>query len=1150
MNNVLRFIFLVISFTLFSAVPLSAQTQKEISLDVENEALAKVFKRIEKQCDYKIMYATDDVKGLMFTGKVRAKTIHDAMKQVLAGKHLIFVVDRQFVTVKQSRFQDAQNQQVSSYEDEGEAYTISGKVVDENGVSMPGVTIFITGTKMGTSTDINGRYTLKVKKGDVLRYSFVGYKEQIAAVKGKKNINIDMQPDEQTLKEVQVVAFGSQKKESVVSSITTVKPGDLKVSSSDLTTSFAGRIPGMVAWQTGGLPGALTESEMNTKFYIRGITSFQSGANTDPLVLIDGVESSKLELSRLQVEDIESFSVLKDASATAMYGARGANGVIMVTTKKGEEGSVYTTFRYESILTQPTENIDVVDPVTYMKMYNQALLSRYPSASPVYTVERIQRTESGKYPSWLYPKNDWFNQLFKDFSWNHHGGVNIRGGSSRVQYYAAVNFNHDEGMLKTDKLNEFDCNITNNTTQFRTNLNIDLKAGIKLVINSVATLDKYHGPIQDQREAYLYAFNASPVDFAPLYPADATYNWPHLRFGTTPSGKINPYAELQKGYVDRTRFQATNQAEYIHNLSALLKGLELRLRASLSHTNYYTNAFSTVPYKYSLVNYDFETGTHKLQPQNSAFARRTLESEGSNSTSETRTAYTATLLHTAAWGGDENMLHQTSLTGVAQMQERTFSPINYVLNGQPQRNLTFSMRGTYGLLDRYFAEASFGYNGSERFAKKNRFGFFPAGGLAWVASKEPWLAKQEKWLSYLKFRLSYGKVGNDGIVSEPRFVFLPTIYKGGTGQKDNQNPEAFGSGNASRYIYYSYPNENIQWEIAEQSNLGIELKLFQGLIELQADLYKEIRHNIISLRTTIPASMGIEVNPLDNIGKTLSKGVDLSAKLQKAFSPDFWVILNGTLTYNKVRYKEIEEATDKPWYQLKLGHEISQPIGYIADGLFRDQAEIDNSPVQSGDVMPGDIKYRDINGDNIIDVNDATYIGFPETPRLIYGFSGFINYKAFEFNFAFQGSGQRSFFMNPSSLSPFVNDHAMLRSIYEDHWSEDNQARQAFWPRLSVYNITQHNPEEDWYNRNNAEVRKSTFFMRECKFLRCTSLELAYNLPSKSLRKVGLRNLKIYTRVNNPFIITNFHEWDVELGENGFNYPIQRTYSLGVNLSF
>ena len=402
-------------------------------------------------------------------------------------------------------------------------------------------------------------------------------------------------------------------------------------------------------------------------------------------------------------------------------------------------------------------------------------------------------------------------------------------------------------------------------------------------------------------------------------------------------------------------------------------------------------------------------------------------------------------------------------------------------------------------------------------------------------------------LPYLKLRLSYGKVGNDGIIETPRYVYLQDIALKGKNMFSNGVKANDPYGFSRNYVKF-YGDSGIQWEVAEQSNLGIEAKLFGGIFEFQADFYREIRHNILSQRYVIPQNVGIEVAPLDNIGEVDSRGVDLSGKIQHMFSNDFWFILNGTLTYNKAKYKYIEEATNKPSWQLKTGHEISQAMGYIAERLFRDQADIDNSPRQDGDVKPGDIKYRDINNDGKIDVSDATFIGYPETPRLIYGMSLFVNYKNFELNTSFQGSGKRSFFINAQAISPFYGDHAMLKAIADSHWSEDNMAEHPFWPRLSTSNIVVHNPQEDW--SANAEVRKSTYFMRECSFLRCTAISLAYNLPRPLLRKIGLQNVKFTLSTNNPFCFTSFKIWDVELGSDGFNYPIQRTYSASINVNF
>ena len=1105
--------------------------QKKVTISMKNATLETILAEINRQTglDYGFQSNGSVDKNRRFTLEVTDVTVEEALNTLLKDSPYDYVLEKNRIVIVIREKKPVQ------------LIAVTGRVVDEKGNPIPGATVLIQGTTQGVATDADGRYTINTRSEDALRISFIGYKTEVVPLKGKTKLNVRLNPTAENIEEVTVVAFGEQKKESVVSAITTVDARTLKSSSSDLTSQFAGKIAGIVGWQTGGIPGALTEEEMNTKFYIRGITSFQSKANIDPLILIDGVESSKLDLSRMTPEDIETFSVMKDASATAMYGARGANGVILITTKKGQEGSVYTSVRYEAVLSMPTREIEVVDPINYMKMYNQALLARNPDATPQYSVERIERTGSPSYPSWVYPANDWYDIMFHDYSINHRAGLNIRGGSRLVQYYTSVNYVRDEGMLKTDRVNQFKCNIENSTFSFRTNLNIDLSAGIRLNINTSANLDKYRGPYADVSQAYYLAFNASPVDFAPTYPADESSNWPHLRFGAVDQNTTNPYLILHQGYKDRRRYSAVARAEYIHNLSTLLKGLELRASVSMNQTGYYANAYKTVPYMYALKDYDFETGVHQLNALNSSEASRTLtkdtDGQHTNSSQSTQMSYEVRGLHVAAWGE-----HQTSLTVVFNAQETTYSQTASVLDGIPNRNMGVSMRGTYGWRDKYFAEASFGYNGSERFAKDHQFGFFPALGAAWIASKERFLADHTAhWLSFLKFRFSWGKVGNDGVIKTPRFTHLPLL------DNDSALDPAPSGNNISRPYVASYPNEKLTWEIAEQSNIGIETKFFGGIVELNADIYQEIRHNILDYRYTMPSTTGLEKPQIGNVGKARSRGIDLSGKIQHAFTPDLWMILNGTFTYSKATYREIEEATSKPEWQRREGHELSQQIGYIAEGLFRDQAEINNSPTQGGDIMPGDIRYRDINEDGVIDVNDATYIGFPTTPRVIYGFSGFFNFKNIEFSFAFQGSGKRAFFMNPQNISPFVDNRAMLKAIYDDHWSADNMKEHPFWPRLSTQSITAHNPQEAW---TGSEERRSTYFMRECSFLRCTSIELAYNLPREFLQRLRMQTVKFYARVNNPFLITNFKVWDVELGDNGFNYPIQRTWSIGLNLSF
>ncbi len=1113
----------------------------KVTIKLEDIKLTELLKEINKQTGLNFAYNENDVSKYTIN-RVNAnnETVESILNSSLKNTDLTYKITGNSISIFKAEPKPEKPQ------NEDKTRTLNGKVVDSEKNPLPGTMVLIKNTSMGAITDEQGNFVLDVKNGDQLEFTFLGYQPAEATVRANTaNLLITLKLDVQEMDDVTVVAFGQQRKESVVSSITTVKPGDLKSSSSDLTSQFAGKISGMIGWQTGGAPGALTESEMNTKFYIRGITSFQENANIDPLILLDGVEVSKLDLARIPVEDIESFSVLKDASAAAMYGARGANGVIIVATKKGVEGQVYTSARYETVMSQPTNTVDIVDPITYMEMYNQALVTRSPSAVPKYSVEYINRTESGDYPDWLYPRNDWYDIMFNDFSINHRFNVNARGGSKTVQYYASLNYTQDNGIIKTDNLNQFDVNVRNSTTSFRANMTINLTAKSKLILNTTTNFDLYNGTRVNPNNLYFMAFSASPVDFAPIYPADEKHNWPHTRFGVPAGGYTNnPYATTQAGYSDRSRYSTINKAEFIHDLGSVVKGLEFRASVALSHNGFSSASYSVSPFLYSLESYNDETGEHILKAENPESARRTLRYDGNaQQTKQTDMTYEGRLLHVAAWGGADNTLHQTSLTGVVQAQRKIFVPPSTVYDSFEQRNMSISARATYGFKDKYYAELSVGINGSERFAKDNRYGVFPAGGIAWMVSDEEFMAPLARVISSLKLRASYGRVGNDGIISTPRFVYLPEL-----GSQERVDPEPNTLKFAYKYIT-TYPNEGIQWEIAEKYNIGIDTKLFNGIIELTADVYRDYRHNILDYRTTIPATAGIREYQLDNVGRSISQGIDLEGKIQHNFGNDLWIIINGTFTYSRATFDYIEEPATKPEWQKRKGEDLSKRLGYIAEGYFRDQDEIDNSPTQFGDVMPGDIRYRDVNGDGVIGIEDAVYIGYPETPSIIYGFGGFINYKQFEFSFSFQGSGRRAFFIDPSAISPFDGNRAMLTDIYESHWSEDNVTQDAFWPRLSTFNITQHNPQEDW-QQSEIEQYRSTHFMRESIFLRCTSLELAYNMPNSLLKKVGMQSTKFYIRANNPFIISKFDMWDPELGSNGFNYPIQRTLSVGVNVSF
>ncbi len=619
-----------------------------------------------------------------FSIDVKGATVAETLDKLLKGTKYTYEVTETEIIIKKAPETKSRNQK----EEDDKTKTVKGKVIDSDKNPVVGAVVMSQVTQNGAITDSNGEFALETENGDALEISFLGYVTKVVRVKKEtSNIIVALEVDEMDAGDITVVGFGTQKTESLVSSVTSVRAKDLKSSSSDLTTQFAGKIAGMIGWQTGGLPGALTEGEMNTKFYIRGVTSFQSSANIDPLILIDGVESSKLDLSRLNPDDIESFSVLKDATATAMYGARGANGVILVETKKGTDGEVYTSAYYEVVSSSPTSNIDIVDAPTYMQKYNEALLNNNPTASPKYNIEDINRTISQEYPSWLYPNNDWYDIMFKSMSINQRMGVSIRGGSKILQYFASVSHNRDQGMLKTDQLNQFDVNIANNATSIRANLSIRLKAGINLNINTSANIDKYHGPLTDMTSAYGLAFSASPVDFAHMYPADDVYAWDHLRFGGSDASGAgsNPYMMMHQGYKTRSRFSGVSRVEYIHKLDNLLKGLEFRASASFSNEGLYTKAYTTNPAMYALEDYSFETGKHSLRSLNSSASDALkIDTSQSGSQASDRAQYEVRLYHVAAWDD-----HQTSLTVVGQANEEDISDTSSVLNSLKDVTLVY-----------------------------------------------------------------------------------------------------------------------------------------------------------------------------------------------------------------------------------------------------------------------------------------------------------------------------------------------------------------------------------------------------------------------------------------------------------------------------
>jgi len=1046
-----------------------------------------------------------------------------------------------------------------------EEKTVTGKVTDETGQSLPGANVVIKNTTIGTVTNLDGEYTLTVPNdGAVIVFSFIGLTKHEEEVGNRTVINVQLTYDTSGLDEVVVVGFGTQKKESVVGAMTSINPSELKIPASNLTTALAGRVAGLVAYQTSGEPG-----KDNAQFLVRGVASFNS--QNGPLILIDGVELSMDDLARLQPDDIESFAVLKDPTTTAIYGARGANGIILVTTKVGVEGPAVVNLRIESSISQPIGMVNMADPVTHMRLQNEANRTRGDFAT--FTEEQIAGTIRGGNAN-IYPATDWYNTLFRDYANTTRANLNVRGGGPKVRYYVAGSFNQDNGLLKVEKTNNFTNGIDLKRISLRSNINIDLHKNTEMIVRLHSTLDNYRGPLQGGDAIYNTAVRTSPTRFPAIYEPDASLiGVPHTIYGNalSPRGEgsntnpdesnrpvwFNPYAELQRGYRDTRRQLSLVQLEFKQKLSGIIPGLTARFLGNMNTTSYFENKRGYQPFFYRMASFDPFTEEYKLQrtAQNSGDeSLRLLGGERTNNSvmyMEAALNYNQTYKEKHTVGGLLVMIGQEYLDGNANTVELSL----------PSRNLGISGRYNYDYDNRFFAEFNFGYNGSERFAENNRFGFFPSFGAGWVLSNEAFLNGISPLVSRLKLRASFGWVGNDRIGDDrrDRFFYLSEVdLNSGNGSTFGRELNEYISGVTIR----RYANPLVTWEKSQKANIGMELNLFDDAVQFQVDVFSEKRTSILQERSDIPSTLGLQAALKTNVGEVSAKGIDASLDINHYFTNDFWVTGRGTFTYSDNEFLVFEEpnyaAIGAPW-KTNVGNNVNVVQGYIAERLFVDDEEVMNSPTQFGapgiDYMGGDIKYKDLNGDGVITTLDQAPIGKPLVPKMIYGMGLSAGYKRFDINVFFQGLSEVSFLINPVTTGPFVNsiqagsfnalaegngalsENGLMQVYTDSHWSEENRDIYAIWPRLSTRVI-----------ENN--VQTSTWWLRDGSFLRLKQIEVGYNVLKNPKNKLGMNTLRVYVTGTNLFTWSKFDAWDPELGGNGLNYPLQRVFNLGVHVGF
>lgn len=1036
--------------------------------------------------------------------------------------------------------------------------TITGKVTDTLGVGLPGVTVAVVNkVNVGTQTDNNGKYVLDVAPGEQLRFSYVGYREHRVIVGAANVINVKLAEENLLSEEVVITALGQkQRKEALVGSVTTVKVGNLKIPSSNLTNALSGQIAGVIGYQRSGQPG-----QDNSQFFIRGVTTF--GYKRDPLILIDNVELTSSDLARLQVDDIESFSILKDASATALYGARGANGVILVATKSGKEGKAKISFRLEQSASQSVQNLELADPITYMRLFNEASIGR--GMDPMFTPNQIINTQatvnkSPGYNEYVYPAVDWLDMLFKKRTSTQRANLGISGGGGVARYYIAGSYNLDNGVLKEDSRNNNDNNIKFRNYQLRSNINIDLSKTTEMVVRLSGNFSEYNGPLATDggfsTDLYNIAVHTSPVSFPAFYPADAAnQNAQHILFGNRGgSGQNsildnNPYAAMLRGHKNSSESRMSAQFELNQKLDFFTEGLSFKTIFSTNRYSYFDSQRAYSPFYYNIGSYDKQSNTYVLSWLNSSvttgapnIAQEYLSYYPGGTNINTFLYAQASLNYDKAFGN-----HNVSGTLIGTAQQSVYSNASSLQNSLPYRNLGLAGRLTYSYKSRYFIESNFGYNGSERFSENHRFGFFPTIGAGWVLSNEKfWAGGLANVVNRLKLRASYGIVGNDAIGAQ-RFFYISDVNLNGGG---NYAQFGFnGAANRNGVFINNYENKDVTWETSRQTNVALEATLFKDL-SLIAEFYNNYRYNIYMPRTNLPTTLGLESGIGANVGEARSRGMDLSLDYKFRVN-DFSFAVRSNLTFAKNKYLNYEEPQWAEAYRYTTGQAINRNFGYIAERLFVDDKEVQNSPTQifspNGKApRAGDIKYRDLNNDGRIDEADKAYIGFPQSPEVVYGFGFSSSYKGFDLSAFFTGQDRMTFFIDPTKVSPFVPSNQqyilgntqLLKDFADNHWSPENQNLYALYPRLAVNSADL---------ENNAQT--STWWMRNGRLLRLKSVELGYTLPQRISGKMKLNSCRIYFNGLNLLTWSPFKLWDAEQGGNGFAYPIQKVFNVGLNVT-
>ena len=1016
-----------------------------------------------------------------------------------------------------------------------ESIVVTGVVTDTNKEPMIGVNVSISNIPgLGAITDLNGKYSIKMPPYHKLVFTYIGFEKVEVLVKEQRTVNVTMkEASAREIDEVVITGTGAQKKLTVTGAITNVDVDVLKANpSGSMANALAGNVPGILAMQTSGKPGSVSE------FWIRGISTF--GASNSALVLVDGFERS---LDEINVEDVESFSVLKDASATAIYGSKGANGVVLITTKHGKAGKINISAKAETFYNMLTQVPDFVDGYTYASMANEAKITR--NLEPLYKADELEIFRLGLDPD-LYPNVNWIDELLRKGSWSTRATLSMNGGGNTARYYVSGSYLDQQGMYKVDKaLKDYNTNANFRRWNYRMNVDIDITKSTLLKVGVSGSLQKANdsGVGSDAIWTALMGYNAIMVP--KLYS-----NGYVPAYGNDNGDRFNPWVQAtMTGYRENWKNNIQTNVTLEQKLDFITKGLRFVGRFGYDTENNNWINRRKWPEQWKAKRFRATDGT--LEYDRVAEERKMFQESGSDGL---RNEFFEAELHYSR-GFKHHHLGGT-LKYNQSSKIKTVGLGDDLKQGIARRNQGLAGRFTYNWNYRYFIDFNFGYTGSENFAAGHRFGFFPAISGAWNIAEESLIKKHLKWMNMFKIRYSYGKVGNDNL-GNTRFPYLydiETMTKKDGDKTVDTGGYNFGDYTFDRYYggmrYSSLSSPNVTWEIATKHDLGIDFSFFNDKLSGSVDYFNEKREGIYMLREYLPGIVGLESNPSANVGKVTSEGFDGHFTFRQKLGA-VGLTIRSNITYSKNEIVDRDEENNYYWYKMQKGHRVNQARGLISLGLFKDYDDIRNSPVQDFDgykVMPGDIKYKDVNGDGKIDGNDQVAIGATTKPNLIYGFGIAANWKGLDVNLHFQGAGKSTYFIDGSTvhmfklgdgwgnvLSEMANSNRWISADISGDPATENP--NAEYPRLS-------------YGPNSNNYQQSTYWLRNGSYLRLKTVEVGYTLPTQLVNKVHFNTVRIFFVGTNLLTWSAFKLWDPEMGStDGKRYPLSKNLSLGISVN-